>query len=165
MRNQATNINKGQITLFSEGEAVEDLLYEFLKNRSPLTERAYRRGLKAFFEFTATQFGLPRSMRSKLLFGEIRRVPIVKYKKYLDEHVSNRKRTYAPNTINRKISAVSSFFQFLLQREIIEKNPAEFCARPSRIVLEETQVLSDREMKTFFDLVIEKAPPLHRAVI
>jgi site-specific recombinase XerD len=165
MRNQATKMNRNQLALFSGGEAVEDLLYEFLKNRSPLTERAYRRDMKAFFEFTATQFGLHRSMRNKLLFGEIRGVHVVKYKKYLDEHVSKQKRSYAPNTINRKISAVSSFFQFLLQREIIEKNPAEFCARPSRIVLEETQEFSDREMKTFFDLVIEKAPPLHKAII
>ena len=50
MRNQATKMNRNQLALFSGGEAVEDLLYEFLKNRSPLTERAYRRDLKAFFE-------------------------------------------------------------------------------------------------------------------
>jgi len=47
MRNEATKMNKSQLTLFSGGEAVEDLLYEFLKNRSPLTERAYRRDLRA----------------------------------------------------------------------------------------------------------------------
>ena len=57
MRNQATKMNRNQLALFSGGEAVEDLLYEFLKNRSPLTERAYRRDLRAFFEFTATRFG------------------------------------------------------------------------------------------------------------
>jgi hypothetical protein len=33
------------------------------------------------------------------------------------------------------------------------------------IVLEETQAFSDREMKTFFDLIVDKAPPLHKAVI
>lgn len=71
MRNQATKTNKNQLVLFSGGEAVEDLLYEFLKNRSPLTERAYRRDLRAFFEFTAAQFGIPRSMRNKLLFDEV----------------------------------------------------------------------------------------------
>lgn len=98
MRNQAARTNKKQLTLFSGGEAVEDLLYEFLKNRSPLTERAYRHDLRAFFEFTAAQFGLPRSMRNKLLFGEIRRVHVVKYKKYLDEHVSRRKAV--PSTLS-----------------------------------------------------------------
>ena len=165
MNNEATEANHGQMVLFSGGEAVEDLIYEFLKDRSPLTERAYQQDLKAFFEFTALQFGLPRSLDGKLLFEEIRRVHVVKYKKYLDDHVSSRKKAYAPNTINRKISAVSSFFQFLLRREIIEKNPAEVCTRPNRIVLEETQAFSDREMNTFFDLVIQEAEPLHKAII
>lgn len=165
MENEATKNQDKQLVLFSGGEAVEDLIYEFLKDRSPLTERAYQQDLKAFFEFTAKQFDLPRSINNKLLFEEIRRVHVVKYKKFLDDYLSNRNKPYAPNTINRKISAVSSFFQFLLHREIIEKNPAEFCTRPNRIVLEETQAFSDREMKTFFDLVIQEAEPLHKAII
>ena len=98
MGNEATKRNYGQLALFTGGELVEDLIYEFLKDRSPLTERAYQRDLKAFFEFTATQFGLPRSAKGKLLFEEIRRVHVVKYKKYLDDYLSNRKRAYAPNT-------------------------------------------------------------------
>ena len=165
MEIELTKSNRGQLSLLLDVEAVEDLLYEFLKDRSPLTEKAYQRDLKSFFGFTTEQFGLPRSLQDKLLFEEIRRVHVIKYKKYLNEHLSNRKKVYTPNTINRKISAVSSFFQFLLQREIIEKNPAEFCARPNRTVLEETQAFSDREMKTFFDLVIQDTPPLHKAII
>jgi len=167
MKKEATKISEEevQLALFIGADSVEDLIYEFLKDRSPLTERAYQRDLKAFFDFTSGQFGLPRMDKNRMLFEEIRRVHIVKYKKYLEGHLSNRKRPYAPNTINRYLSAVSSFFQFLLQREIIDKNPAEFCTRPNRIVLEETQAFSDREMKTFFDLVIQDAPPLHRAII
>lgn len=165
MKIEATRVHTGQLALFSGGEAVEDLLYEFLKDRCPLTEQAYRRDLKTFFDFTSSQFGLPRSGDGKLFFEEIRRVHIVKYKKYLDDYLSNRKKAYAPNTINRKLSAVSSFFQFLQEREIIEKNPVEFCSRPNRIVLEETQAFSDREMKSFFDLVIQSASPLHKAII
>ncbi len=165
MENETINSNCHDIALFSGGDTAEDLVYEFLKGRSQLTEVAYRGDLKAFFEFTTTQFCLPKVVNGKLLFSEIRRVHILKYKKSLDSHVSIRRKPYAPNTINRKISAVSSFFQFLLQREIIEKNPAEFCTRPSRIVIEETQAFSDREMKSFFDLVIQDAEPLHKAVI
>ena len=50
MQNEATKMNKSQPVLFSGGEGAEDLLYEFLKNRSPLTERAYRRDLRALTE-------------------------------------------------------------------------------------------------------------------
>jgi hypothetical protein len=100
MENEATKIQDNQLVLFSGGEAVEDLIYEILKDRSPLTERAYQQDLKAFFEFTAKQFSLPRSLNDKLLFEEIRSVHVVKYKKYLDEYSSNRNKPYASNTIN-----------------------------------------------------------------
>ena len=43
MQKEASKRNRNQLTLFSGGEAVEVLLYEFLKSRSSLTERAYRR--------------------------------------------------------------------------------------------------------------------------
>lgn len=153
------------IALYLEHESVEDLLYEFLKDRTPLTEQAYRRDLKDFFEFSMREFGLPRLIENKMRFDEIRRVHIVKYKKFLESSHSLRRKPFAPNTINRKISSVSSFFQFLLQRDIIPKNPVELCIRPKRMVVEETQAFTDREMKNLFDLVIEEAPPLHKAVI
>ncbi len=51
MKNEATKNQDTQLVLFTGGEAVEDLIYEFLKDRSPLTERAYQQDLKAFFEF------------------------------------------------------------------------------------------------------------------
>lgn len=63
MRNEATKMNNSRLAICSGGEAIEELLYEFSKNRSPLTERAYRNDLRAFFEFTASQFGLPRSVK------------------------------------------------------------------------------------------------------
>lgn len=40
MENEAIKTQEGQLVLFSRGESVEDLIYEFLKDRSPLTERA-----------------------------------------------------------------------------------------------------------------------------
>ncbi|OUR96706.1 hypothetical protein A9Q84_10205 [Halobacteriovorax marinus] len=154
-----------EVSLCIEHESVEDLLYEFLRERTPLTEKAYRRDLKSFFSFTADRFSLPRFLNKKMRFEEVKRVHIVKYKKYLETTNSLRGRPFAPNTINRKISSVSSFFQFLVQREIINRNPAELCVRPKRMVVEETQAFTDREMKNLFELVIDEAPVLHQAVI
>ena len=56
MKSEAIESNQRQLVLFSRGEAVEDLLYEFLKDRSPLTEKAYQRDLNAFFGFTTEPF-------------------------------------------------------------------------------------------------------------
>jgi integrase/recombinase XerD len=153
------------ITQYFEHESVEDLLYEFLRERTPLTEKAYRIDLKNFFAFTTKFFSLPRLSEGAVRFGEIKRVHIVKYKKHLESAISTRNRPFAPNTINRKLSSISSFYQFLLRRDIVNKNPAELCVRPKRMVIEETQAFTDREMKNLFELVIDEAPSLHKAVI
>jgi len=154
-----------QITTYLQNEEVEDLLYEFLRDRTPLTEKAYREDLKRFFAFTNKHFGLPRIDGNKFRFDEIKRVHIVKYKNFLESHNSARGKPYAPNSIHRRISAISSFYHFLAQRDIVGKNPAALCVRPKRIVIHETQAFSDREMKNLFDLVIAEAHPLHKAII
>ena len=61
MQKEATKISEdqGQLALFIGADSVEDLIYDFLKDRSPLTESAYQRELKAFFDFTSGQFGWP----------------------------------------------------------------------------------------------------------
>jgi hypothetical protein len=45
MKNETKNpykpSKKNELILFSGNEAVEDLIYGFLKDRSPLTEQAY----------------------------------------------------------------------------------------------------------------------------
>lgn len=154
-----------EVSTHIEYEPVEDLIYEFLRDRTPLTEKSYRADLESFFKFTTKEFSIPRFSGSKCHFKDIRRVHIVKYKKHLETSISTRKSSFAPNTINRKISAVASFFQFLLRRELIDKNPAEFCVRPKRQAVQETQAFSDREMKNLLDLVIAEASPLHKAII
>jgi len=155
---------ENQLSPYLEQESVQDLLFEFLRDRTPLTEVAYHRDLRDFFAFTETNFGLPQFSGGGMAFDEVKRVHIVQYKKFLEAQVTSRGKPYAPNTINRKLSAISSFYQFLLQREVVEKNPAALCVRPKRIVREETQAFSDREMKNLFDLVIEEASPLQRTV-
>ena len=97
---------------------------------------------------------------NRVHFEDIRRVHIVKYKNFLETEPCHRGRPYAPNSVNRKLSSISAFYQFLLRRELIDKNPAEFCVRPKRIVVRETEAFTDREMKHLFELVMEQASPL-----
>lgn len=146
-------------------ESVEDLIYEFLRDRSPTTGASYRQDLKDFFDFTQKYFSVPRMEGNRVYFEDIKRIYVVKYKNYLETEPCKRGRLYAPNSVNRKISSISSFYQFLVRREIIDKNPAEFCIRPKRICVRETEAFSDREMKHLFELVMEQASPLHKSVL
>ncbi len=133
------------ITSYTQTEPVEDLLYEFLRDRTPTTAASYRDDLKPFFDFTSKYFQIPRAEGNGVHFEDIKRVHIVKYKNFLESEPNHRGKPYAPNSVNRKISSISAFYQFLLRRELIDKNPAEFSAlgpreslfvrlRPSQIV-------------------------------
>jgi site-specific recombinase XerD len=146
-------------------DTVADLLYEFIRGRPKTTGRSYKRDLQEFFVFTNKHFGIPRVEGSTVHFGDIRRVHVVKYHNFLEETVTKLGKPLAPNSINRKISSVSSFYQFLLQRDVVDKNPVEFCKRPKRINVRDTEAFNDTEMKEFFRLVIRKAPPLHKAAL
>ena len=106
---------KNEISTYFQHESVEDLLYEFLKERTPLTEAAYKRDLKDFSAFTKDQFDLPRFHDNRMAFEEIRRVHVVKYKNFLENSNSLRRKPFAPNSINRKLSSISSFFLFLVR--------------------------------------------------
>ena len=114
-------------------DSVADLLYEFIRGRPKTTGRSYKRDLQEFFAFTNKHFGLPRVVGSTVHFSDIRRVHVVKYHNFLEETLTKLGKPLAPNSINRKISSVSSFYQFLLQRDMVDKNPVEFCKRPKRI--------------------------------
>ncbi len=146
-------------------DSVEDLLYEFLRDRTPTTERSYRQDLKNFFAFTQKHFNVPTVEGHKVYFADIKRVHLVKYKNYLEATPSKTGKPYAPNSVNRKISSVASFYKFLLQRDVVDRNPAEFCNRPNRINVRDTEAFNEAEMRQLFALIMRKANPMHKAVM
>ncbi len=148
-----------------ENESAEDLIFEFIRERTPTTAASYRDDLKAFFEFTQKYFSIPRIIDGRAHFEDIKRVHLVKYKNFLETEPCQRGRLYAPNSVNRKLSSISSFYQFLVRREIIDKNPVALIIRPKRLVVRETEAFTDREMKHLFEIVMEQASPLHKACI
>lgn len=149
----------------SDHETIDDIVYEFLRDRAPTTGRSYKRDLEHFFAFTSKHFDAPKLIGGKINFNEIKRVHLVRYKNYLETNPNQRGQIYAPNSVGRKISSVASFFQFLLQRELIHKNPCEFITRPKNIVVRPTQAFEEEEMKKLFKLIIRRANPLHRACL
>ena len=109
------------ISAFIESLAVE-------KGYSQNTCRGYRHDLHGFMEYLA-QSPLAGNRRSPgadpVKIGEIRVITIRGYLGWL--HKKNKK-----TTIARKLSAVRSFFKYLVKRGIIDDNPADSILTPKQ---------------------------------
>ena len=132
------------------------LEYEFFHNfESPHTRKSYRIDLLQFFEFLKDNFPLVKS------YQDIERVHIVAFRNWLTDN------EMAPKTINRKIAASSSFFDFIVEKGIIEYNPCTSIKRPRQEVKTPTNDLKDEQIENLLSLVDELHGPglLHKAVI
>ncbi|MBY0415868.1 MAG: site-specific integrase, partial [Bdellovibrionales bacterium] len=132
------------------------LEYEFFSNfESPHTRKSYRIDIMQFFEFLKENFGEIQN------YNNIERVHVVAFRNWLTDN------GLAPKTINRKIAANSSFFDFLLEKSMLVFNPCTSIKRPRQEVLQPTNDLSDEEISNLFSLVDDLKGPglLHKAVI
>lgn|GEM_PF-471509 len=141
----------------------QQLEFEFFANfRSPHTRENYRRDIRQFVEWLKELPNLHAGVQ-KTNVGDL-----VFYRKYLEE--SN----LAPKSICRKFSALSSFFDFLVEKSLMESNPASSLRRPRQEVVRPTEDLSDEQVEELL-LVFESAEHgnhgeeksllLHKAII
>ena len=116
------------------GLSVENLINAFIeslaieKGYSRNTCRGYRNDLEGFMEYLAQNplAGYRRSRRGDpVKIDEIHVITIRGYLGWL--HKKNKK-----TTIARKLSAVRSFFKFLVKRGIIDDNPADSILTPKQ---------------------------------
>jgi site-specific recombinase XerD len=133
---------------------------EFFKNfTSEHTRRSYAIDLKKFFEFIAEQFETD---------SKIERSQIVDYRNYLAESGAPDGGPAAPKTIARKLAAISSYFDFLVELGEYENNPATSIKRPRREVKKPTQALNKEQVQELFAAIETKENDsrfLHRALL
>jgi integrase/recombinase XerD len=132
------------------------LEYEFFSNfESPHTRKSYRIDIFQFFDFLKENFGEVKS------YAEIERVHVVAFRNWLTDS------SLAPKTINRKIAANSSFFDFLLEKSLLQFNPCTSIKRPRQEVVQPTNDLSDDQISELFTLMDGLKGPglLHKAVV
>jgi site-specific recombinase XerD len=132
------------------------LEYEFFHNfESPHTRKSYRTDLLQLFEFISENFFIVKS------YAQIERVHIVAYRNWLTDN------NMAPKSINRKLAAASSFFDFLIEKGIVQNNPCSSIKRPRQEVQNATNDLSDIEIAKLLSLIDELSGPglLHKAII
>lgn len=149
-------------------ETYSELMYEFFADRPKNTAKAYRTDLKKFFEWTIENFAIPVLSISGIAFCQIRRAHVVKYKNFLNTVGGKKGNPATALTIIRKLAAIKSWYNFLLEKDLATVNPAASVRRPKAIVSNETQDFSDREVKELFKIVDEynsKAHPLHKAIV
>lgn len=133
-----------------------ELQYEFFYNfESPHTRKSYRSDISQFFLFLKDQFS------SVTNYDEVKKVHFVAFRNWLADM------NLAPKSINRKMAANSSFFDFLVEKNIVPFNPSISIKRPRQEVIKPTNDASDEQIKTLFELIETLNGPglLHRAVI
>ncbi len=148
--NDIISISQLSHTKSNDSRALE---FEFLNNFESIhTRKSYKRDIVAFLSF----------FKEVLKFNQLidcKRLHIVAYKEFLVNS------ELAPKTINRRLSSISSYFQFLMEKGFLETNPALGIRRPKQVVMNETNDLTDEEVIRLFHTINTKATRLHKAVL
>lgn len=144
-------------TTFSSFSQREQLLFEFFENFESLhTKKAYERDVFEFLQFLKEQQMVGD-------FSQVERFHVLSYKNWLIDN------DRAPKTINRKLAGNSSFFAFLVEKNIAPFNPFDCVRRPKQVVRKETQDLSDEQTELILTLAQDHTrkdySPLHEAII
>jgi len=112
---------KSPIDLFLESLAAE-------KGYSDQTIRAYRKDLEAFFAFIAQSQAEDGGRKNRARAVSPSQIDGIRIRGYLGFLHRRNKKT----TIARKLSAICSFFKFLVKRGLISENPAELVLTPKQ---------------------------------
>lgn len=142
-----------QVSAYQKSNESKKLEFEFLNNFESIhTRKAYKRDILLFLDFYNNELGISN-------LKECTRFHIVAFKDFLTNS------DQAPKSINRKLSSLSSYFQFLMEKGFLEFNPADGVKRPKQTIVKETNDLTDEEVIALFDVIQKQATPLHQAIL
>jgi site-specific recombinase XerD len=115
---------------------------EWLANiTNPKTKRAYRNDAGEFFAFAG--------LKDSAALRAVTRAHVIAWRKDLEA------RRLAPSSVRRKLSAVSSLFEYLCERNAVLGNPVDGVKRPAATGNEgSTPALGDAQARKLLD-----APP------
>ena len=119
-----------------------NLDYEFFENfQSEHTKKAYEADLKQFFTFIHENIGRLKSIE------EIERIHVIAFRNDLQNNNN------APKTVIRKLAAINSYCEFLMEKGLLNINPATGVKRPRDEVITPTNDLTDAQVKLVIDAV------------
>lgn len=136
-----------EIESFSRSSDKFQIHYEFFKNfNSESTRQAYYLDLKHFFAFFKIAF--KKTIRHP---RQVKRFHVVAYKEFLSKAGTIEGTGCAPKTIGRRLGCLNSYFKFLMEKSLIEINPVEGIKRPRQEVVQETNFLTDDQVKALLN--------------
>lgn len=136
--------------------------YEFFENfPSEHTRIAYRTDLKQFFQFILSEFGALESVANLI------RPHVIAYRNFLQTTGGRRRKPCCPKTVIRKLAAVSSYCDFLVEKGLLAGNPTDSVMRPADQVITQTNDLSDEQIREVIQSVDTSKPAglMHKAVL
>jgi len=136
-----------ELEFFSKAGTGQKLHYEFLKNyNSEETRKAYYSDLKSFFNFFKMAF--KKTIRHP---SEISKVHVIAYKDFLIDcgGVDNNKASNL--TVRRKMATLSSYFKFMMEKNVINTNPMDGIKRPKKSATKGTECLSENQVRLLLD--------------
>lgn len=139
-----------------------DLKEEFFENfSSKHTRLSYKTDIRQFFHFLKEREPHIRD------FSEVLRLHVIQYRNWLCEFAGKDGGASAPKTVARKLASISSYFDYLVERNFAESNPATSVKRPRREVVSPTHALSSEQVRSLLNSIdLEKESGiLHQALI
>lgn len=148
------------------GEALHNnssaLDFEFFENfESMHTRTAYKRDLIQFFKFINESFG---SISSPM---QLQKMHVIAFRNALHAPKSEGRNMCCPKTIIRKLAAITSYCNFLIEKGLMVTNPTANIKRPLDQVITETNDLTDEQVKTLLGSIdlSKRSGPLHKAIL
>lgn len=136
---------------------VED---EFINNyTSNESRKAYKQVLEEFVNFIE---GFTRVKN----YDDITKHMVVQYRDYIMESRGRHGDEMAPTTVNKHLSIISAFFDYLISKDLIEKNPVNTVKRPRYEVKKHSTALTKEQLEELLASIKSKeSGPLHLALI
>ena len=133
-----------------------ELASEFIYNfESVHTRKSYLADLRSFDSYLSEKFQSIKNVK------DLERLHLIEFRNEMQQH------EFAPKTVHRRLSTLSSFFDYLLEKNLIEFNPCQAIKRPRQQVRTPTNDLLDGQIIELLNAPDSSTPSglLHKTLL